>query len=112
MFRCALFNPVPVALQSPTFSKGTNHVTLTRDPVDLRTFMYTDDMQIADNNVVPEDYYNIRPLEFELLSFEPPSYKHAKTTRSTTEHILMGLGTLALIVLLYDGITGAGIISL
>ena len=86
---------------------------------------YIDDLQTQPLTLGPGDYWNIAPLEYKLIrptpdgcSYSSDNYgieslqkKSSNPPRPMWECFLMGAGTLAVIVILYDGVTGAGIIN-
>ena len=86
---------------------------------------YIDDLQTQPLTLGPGDYWNIAPLEYKLIRPTPDGHSYSSDNygieslqkrssnppRLMWERFLMGAGTLAVIVILYDGVTGAGIIN-
>ena len=89
---------------------------------------YIDDLQTQPLTLGPGNYWNIAPLNYKLIRPTPDGHSYSSDNygvdslkkrsankdldRPFWEHLLLGAGTIAVIVILYDGVTGAGIINL
>ena len=86
---------------------------------------YIDDLQTQPLTLGPGNYWNIAPLEYKLIRATPDGHSYSSDNygveslqkrnsnppRLMWERFLMGAGTLAVIVIFYDSVTGAGIIK-
>ncbi len=87
---------------------------------------YIEDLQTQPSAVPTNysDYYNIRPLEYELYRSKPDAGSYSSDANGVStvvpsqperpmwEKFLMALGAAAVVLVLFDGVTGAGIINL